>query len=418
MNIINRDLRDFEIAILSVIGLAVIVFYSASAETMNVTITIVKGATSQGCEMTKSCFRPDEARVGADGSVTWTDNDIAPHTVISAIGGIFDSGIFPPGKAFSYTFKTSGMYDYWQIHPWMIGRVIMGEGAYQPPQSPLKQFKSGIPIQNIECNRGYQLTIKSSNHSPACFQPSTVWKMLGRGWVLVESEKNDLNVNYGAIPQETTTVLILNSTKNDNREATQIYPQTISLISGLNATVTFMNEDLTKHFLQGDNQEFVSRIIEPGGKWVHTFNTPGIYHYHANLSIQGTIEVHDNKPAQELMLKFHSKLISKDKALKILQDYLDKNNLHPEGDVRAMLTYALLSKGYSQWYHINPATGLPVEEVPGWWAELQKDYLGMPNHRIEDGKVVWFVTYSTCSYCIYDKPIFFVDAITGEVVTK
>lgn len=50
--------------------------------------------------------------------------------------------------------------------------------------SPLKQFKSGVSINDTKCNDDLTLVIKSSNSSPACVKPETVNKLLLRGWAL------------------------------------------------------------------------------------------------------------------------------------------------------------------------------------------------------------------------------------------
>ena len=47
--------------------------------------------------------------------------------------------------------------------------------------SPLKQFKSGIPTNNVECN-DLKLIIKKSDGNPACVKPQTVQKLVARGW--------------------------------------------------------------------------------------------------------------------------------------------------------------------------------------------------------------------------------------------
>lgn len=48
--------------------------------------------------------------------------------------------------------------------------------------SPLKQFKSGILPQDIKCNNGLQLVIKSEDGSPVCVKPDTAQKLIQRGW--------------------------------------------------------------------------------------------------------------------------------------------------------------------------------------------------------------------------------------------
>ena len=50
--------------------------------------------------------------------------------------------------------------------------------------SPLKQFKSGVSINDTQCKDNLFLIIKSSNSSPACVKSETVNKLLLRGWAL------------------------------------------------------------------------------------------------------------------------------------------------------------------------------------------------------------------------------------------
>ncbi|BDQ31507.1 hypothetical protein NZNM25_05030 [Nitrosopumilus zosterae] len=57
--------------------------------------------------------------------------------------------------------------------------------------APLKQFNTGISINNIHCKADLVLVIKSSNFSPACVTPNTAEKLSLRGW----ADENTLYVN-------------------------------------------------------------------------------------------------------------------------------------------------------------------------------------------------------------------------------
>ncbi|MDE1839193.1 MAG: hypothetical protein KGH87_04650 [Thaumarchaeota archaeon] len=50
--------------------------------------------------------------------------------------------------------------------------------------SPLKQFKSGVKINEIHCPVGLQLVVKSSDNSPACIKPEHVTRLIQNGWTL------------------------------------------------------------------------------------------------------------------------------------------------------------------------------------------------------------------------------------------
>ncbi len=69
-------------------------------------------------------FEPSSITIKAGTTVTWTNQDKAPHTIVSddqTFNGNTDSN-----GTFSYTFKKSGTYNYYcSIHPSMIGTIIV-----------------------------------------------------------------------------------------------------------------------------------------------------------------------------------------------------------------------------------------------------------------------------------------------------
>jgi len=77
-------------------------------------------------------------------TVEWSNADTEFHTVTSGISpdlegkgpdGIFDSGLFSPGKSFKNTFGDEGTYPYYcTIHPWMTGFVVV-ESAFSVIQN-------------------------------------------------------------------------------------------------------------------------------------------------------------------------------------------------------------------------------------------------------------------------------------------
>ncbi len=70
-------------------------------------------------------FVPQSVTVNAGDSVRWINNDNADHTTTSDGPG-WDSGDFPPGSSFTYTFTTQGTFTYHcSIHPDMTGSVTV-----------------------------------------------------------------------------------------------------------------------------------------------------------------------------------------------------------------------------------------------------------------------------------------------------
>jgi plastocyanin len=70
-------------------------------------------------------FEPAEARVAAGTTIVWTNQDLVPHTV-TLRNGMADSGLMRPGQAFSHTFASPGVFEYYcRVHPSMVGSVVV-----------------------------------------------------------------------------------------------------------------------------------------------------------------------------------------------------------------------------------------------------------------------------------------------------
>jgi plastocyanin len=67
-------------------------------------------------------FAPAEVRVKVGDTVTWTNHDDIPHTVVSA--GKFRSKTMDTDGSFSFTFTAAGDYRYFcSLHPHMTGTI-------------------------------------------------------------------------------------------------------------------------------------------------------------------------------------------------------------------------------------------------------------------------------------------------------
>jgi plastocyanin len=70
-------------------------------------------------------FGPDTLSVAVGTTVTWTNRDDIPHTVVST-DGVFKSKVRDTDEKFSYTFTKSGTYPYYcSVHPKMTGKVVV-----------------------------------------------------------------------------------------------------------------------------------------------------------------------------------------------------------------------------------------------------------------------------------------------------
>jgi amicyanin len=70
-------------------------------------------------------FNPQQLTVKAGTIVTWTNKDDIPHTV-AAVSKQFKSKALDTGDAYSFTFTTPGIYDYFcSLHPHMTGTIVV-----------------------------------------------------------------------------------------------------------------------------------------------------------------------------------------------------------------------------------------------------------------------------------------------------
>jgi plastocyanin len=72
-------------------------------------------------------FGPATLTVSVGTSVTWTNRDDIPHTVVSTDDPkTFKSKVLDTDEKFSFTFSKAGTYAYFcSIHPKMTGKVVV-----------------------------------------------------------------------------------------------------------------------------------------------------------------------------------------------------------------------------------------------------------------------------------------------------
>lgn len=71
-------------------------------------------------------FSPEALTVKKGTTVTWMNEDSAPHTIASDSGKELDSPSFGKGETYSHTFDSVGKYDYHcGLHPSMKATIIV-----------------------------------------------------------------------------------------------------------------------------------------------------------------------------------------------------------------------------------------------------------------------------------------------------
>ena len=70
-------------------------------------------------------FSPNAVTIKAGSTVTWSNKDDEPHTVVSD-AGLFRSGAMDTDESFSFTFDKPGTYHFTcSIHPRMVGTITV-----------------------------------------------------------------------------------------------------------------------------------------------------------------------------------------------------------------------------------------------------------------------------------------------------
>jgi len=84
-----------------------------------------KAAVTAEVKIDNFSFGPGALTVPVGTTVTWTNRDDIPHTVVST-DGVFKSKALDTDDKFSFVFTKAGTYPYFcSIHPKMTGQVIV-----------------------------------------------------------------------------------------------------------------------------------------------------------------------------------------------------------------------------------------------------------------------------------------------------
>ena len=96
--------------------------------------TPVWAADATAVKIANFTFGPQELKVKVGTTVTWTNEDDIPHTVVSPNN--FRSKALDTNDTFSFTFSKPGTYRYFcSLHPHMTATVVVeaATGSIAPP---------------------------------------------------------------------------------------------------------------------------------------------------------------------------------------------------------------------------------------------------------------------------------------------
>jgi plastocyanin len=100
---------------------------AASALMMSTVATMTKAAPAPqaAVRIENFTFKNPVVMVKPGATVTWTNGDDIPHTVVSK-DGVFKSKVLDSGDRFSFTFAKAGQFGYFcSIHPHMTGTIVV-----------------------------------------------------------------------------------------------------------------------------------------------------------------------------------------------------------------------------------------------------------------------------------------------------
>jgi plastocyanin len=92
----------------------------------NQTVSNVSNLTNNSVLITNFAFEPNQLNISVNSSVIWTNEDAAPHNIVSDKGAPEEikSDLFSKGQSFEFNFTKAGLYPYHcGVHPAMTGTI-------------------------------------------------------------------------------------------------------------------------------------------------------------------------------------------------------------------------------------------------------------------------------------------------------
>lgn len=84
-----------------------------------------KAAAKADVHIDNFAFAPETLTIAPGTTVTWTNRDDIPHSIVESTG-LFHSEAFDTNGSYSYTFEKTGTYDYiCGLHPHMMGKIVV-----------------------------------------------------------------------------------------------------------------------------------------------------------------------------------------------------------------------------------------------------------------------------------------------------
>ena len=113
------------VSIVSLLATVIVAMLLVSAASPDSSLKAAQPASTVEVKVDNFSFGPATLTVAVGTTVTWTNRDDIPHTIVST-DKVFKSKVLDTDEKFSFTFSKAGTYPYFcSIHPKMTGSVVV-----------------------------------------------------------------------------------------------------------------------------------------------------------------------------------------------------------------------------------------------------------------------------------------------------
>ena len=248
-------------------------------------ISILKDSAIQG----NPDYDPDMAQVSIGDIIEWTNDDLAAHTVTSAVdaGATFDSSLISTGATFTVdtTTLSPGKYDYLCIvHPWMTASFEFGVSAEQSGTRLTEDATVTDPNAVIPEPIPSETPMEDTPVDPQ--EPTTESVEIQPAEESVEIQPAEESVEIQPAEEQLETIVsipvgaaIPGCEKTDEC----FVPSSIIAVQG--STITWTNDDTAAHTVTSGKDvvadgKFDSSLLTVGGTFSFKFESNGEYPYY------------------------------------------------------------------------------------------------------------------------------------------
>lgn len=142
---------------------------------------------------------------------------------------------------------------------------VKSDAATPDYVSPLKQFKSGIPANNVQCEQDFELIIRSETESPACVESKSATVLILRGW---GHESNDGQILY-FMKLNSTGKLSVKYTSTENDGSNDVNPEILNGTTMQRVSPTLIELEADHRNITSDSNTITYTIKSHDAKGVY-----------------------------------------------------------------------------------------------------------------------------------------------------